>query len=100
MVSAKLRRDVPKGNMKTYPMQLVVADLMFLRDAGVVIDEEMFESVLRYENMHRNFAPCPDCRVTTFSQHDPQCRYASVLWLPDWFEIIQAREIDREKSKS
>jgi hypothetical protein len=77
--------------MKTYSVQFVLADLMFLRDAGVVIDDEMFRSVLHYENMHRNVAPCSDCRVTTFSQHDPLCRYASVLWLPDWFEIIQDR---------
>jgi hypothetical protein len=82
--------------MNSIPVQFVLADLMFLRDAGVVIGDEMFESVLRYENMHRDFAPCPDCRVTTLHQHDPVCRYASVLWSPNWFEIIQAREANRE----
>jgi|SRR5579872_2098559 len=95
LVSAKPRRDVPKGNMKTYPLQLVLADLMFLRDAGVVIDDETFTSVLRYENMHRDFASCSDCGVTTFSQHDSLCRYASVLWLPEWFESVQARDRNR-----
>jgi hypothetical protein len=96
VVSAKPRRDVPKGNMKTYSVQFVLADLMFLRDAGVVIDDEMFTSVLRYENMHRNFASCSDCGVTTFNQHDSECRYASALWLPEWYEIIQARDTNRE----
>jgi len=60
--------QVPSGTE-----QFVVADLMFLL-AKVRIDEEMFVSVLRYENTHRNFAPCPDCRATTLSQHDPSCR--------------------------
>jgi hypothetical protein len=72
--------------------QFVLSDLMFLRDAQVRIDDEMFVSVLHYENMHRDFAPCSDCRVTTFGQHDPLCRYASVLWLPNWFETVQARD--------
>jgi hypothetical protein len=75
--------------------QLVLNDLIFLRAAGVVIDDETFTSVLRYENMHRDFALCSGCHATTFSQHDPLCRYASVLWLPDWFEIIRAREANR-----
>jgi hypothetical protein len=72
----------------------VLGDLIFFRDASIQIDEEMFVSVLQYENMHRDFAPCSGCRVTTFSQHDPLCRYASVLWLPEWHEIVQAREAD------
>jgi hypothetical protein len=80
--------------MKAYSVQFVLADLMILREAQVRIDDEMFGSVLRYENMHRNVAPCLDCGVTTFNQHDPQCRYGSVLWLPDWFEIVQAREVN------
>ena len=81
--------------MNSIPVQLILEDLIVLRDAGVVIDDEMFGSVLRYENMHRNFSPCPDCDVTTFSQHDPVCRYASLLWEPDWYEIVQARDRNR-----
>jgi hypothetical protein len=81
-----------REKMNSIPVQFVVADLIFLRDAGVVIDEETFVSVLHFENTHRNFAQCSGCGAVTFSQHDPLCRYASVLFLPDWFEIIQSRE--------
>jgi len=76
-------------------VQLVIDDLMFLREAHIQIDDEMFTSVLHYENMHRDFTPCRGCKVTTFSQHDSMCRHASLLWIPEWFEIIQAREANR-----
>jgi hypothetical protein len=81
---------------QTATVQLVIADLMFLREAHIRIDDETFTSVLRYENMHRNFGPCLGCRATTFSQHDSMCRHASVLWIPEWFEIVQAREANRK----
>jgi hypothetical protein len=80
---------------QTETVQLVLDDLMFLREAHIQIDDETFMSVLLYENMHRDFTPCSGCSVTTFGQHDPLCRHASVLWLPEWFDIIQAREEDR-----
>jgi hypothetical protein len=76
-------------------VQWDIGDLMFLREAHIRIDDETFTSVLHYENMHRDFAPCPDCRATTFTQHDSLCRYASLLWEPDWYEIVEARDRNR-----
>jgi hypothetical protein len=84
-----------EARVPTGTAQFVLADLIFFRDARIRIDEEMFVSVLHYENMHKNCAPCFDCGVKTFSQHDCLCRHASVLWLPDWFEIVQDRERNR-----
>ena len=69
-------------------VQWDIDDLCFLREAHIRIDDESFMSVLLYENMHRDFTPCRGCKVTTFSQHDSMCRHASVLWIPEWFEII------------
>jgi hypothetical protein len=83
-------------NRPSATVQLVIDDLMFLREAHIQIDDETFMSVLLYENMHRNFSNCPDCHATTFSQHDSMCRHASVLWIPEWFEIVQAREANRK----
>jgi len=82
-------------NRPSATVQLDLTDLMFLREAHIRIDDETFTSVLLSENMHRNIGPCLGCRVTTFSQHDSMCRHASVLWLPDWFEIVQARDRNR-----
>ena len=84
---ANIEARVPTGTT-----QLVLDDLMFLREAHIRIDDETFTSVLRHENLHRDFGSCSDCGVTTFSQHDRMCRRASVLWLPNWFEIVQARD--------
>jgi hypothetical protein len=77
-------------------MQWTIHDLILLKDAGIRIDAADFASVLACENLHRNFSACPDCCAVSFTQHQPSCRWASVLWLPDWFEIMQAR--DREQT--
>jgi hypothetical protein len=89
-----------EAKIPTQTTQFVLADLIFFRDASIQVDEEMFVSVLHHENMHRDFAPCSDCRVTTFHQHDPACRYASVLWVPEWYEIVEAREAARIRENS
>jgi hypothetical protein len=70
-------------------MQWTLADLILLRGLRIAIDPEMFAKVLRTENIHRNFAPCSGCGVPTFCLHQFWCPYASVLWLPDWFEVVQ-----------
>jgi hypothetical protein len=67
-------------------MQWTIEDLEFLKLTGIQIDAEDFEAVHRYENTHRNLSPCSDCGVATFGQHEATCRWATLLWLPRWYE--------------
>jgi hypothetical protein len=68
-----------------------IQDFVFLKQGGIHIDEETFVQVREEENTHRNFTTCPGCCAMTFSQHQPSCSRASVLFLPNWFETVQAR---------
>jgi hypothetical protein len=72
--------------------QWTIHDLILLKDAGVLIDAADFVSVLRYENLHRNFSACSHCCAVTWTQHQPSCPWASVLHDKNWFEILQGRE--------
>ncbi len=69
-------------------MQWVLQDLMFLREAGIGIDADLFAQVLESENTHRNFAPCTGCGVRTFGQHLSYCPWASILFEENWFKVV------------
>jgi hypothetical protein len=73
-------------------MQWVLQDLVFMRESGVLIDRETFDSVLAYENCNRNLIDCLVCGTPSMGQHASFCPDASVLWTVNWFEIVQARE--------
>jgi len=64
-------------------------DLLFLREAGVVIDADLFEQVRTEENMHRDFASCSGCGAVTYSQHSSECPRATILFEPLWFELVK-----------
>jgi hypothetical protein len=70
---------------------LTIFDLIFLRDAGVVIEAEDFARALQYENKHRDFMPFAGCCAITYSQHQPSCPRASILFEHDWFERLDER---------
>lgn len=75
-------------------MQWTLKDLMVLRDAGVAIDRELFDSVLEYENCNRNFAPCSICNTPSLGQHASFCDHASILWDIAWAEILRQRQLE------
>jgi hypothetical protein len=69
-------------------------DLILLREADVAIDTDVFAAAFEYEN--RNYTsvalPCVDCGATPLAQHSIECKHATILVLPDWYEEIQRRE--------
>jgi hypothetical protein len=71
---------------------LTLHDLILLKDAGVLIDAADFAGVLEYENLNRNLSSCPCCCAITWTQHQPSCLWASILFDENWFDIVQARE--------
>ncbi len=68
-------------------------DLVLLRDAGVMIDADIFAEAFEFEN--RNYLsvalPCDECGAAPLKQHDLDCSHASILVLPDWYEELQRR---------
>ena len=68
---------------------MTLYDLFFLRTIGVLIDPDDFARVLRYENKHRDFRACTGCCAISYTQHQPSCPRASVLFEPDWFERLR-----------
>lgn len=70
------------------PPLITLFDLILLHDAGVEIDAEDFARALHYENKHRDFGSCTGCCAITYTQHQPNCPRASVLFEPDWFERL------------
>jgi hypothetical protein len=77
-------------------MQWTLQDLIALRDAGVAIDRETFDSVLAYENCNRNLSECQLCKTPSMGQHASFCDRASILWDIEWYEIIRQRELESE----
>jgi len=69
-------------------VQLVLADLMFFREAGVSTDRDTVDSVLAYENCNRNLTDCLACGTPSMGQHANFCKWASILWEPDWYRRI------------
>jgi hypothetical protein len=69
-----------------------IRDLVFLRDAGVKIDTDIFADAFEYENRnYRSIAlPC-ECGAQPLESHKLECKHATVLVLPDWYEIVSAR---------
>jgi len=72
--------------------QLVLADLVRMRDQGVTISRGDSRSVFLYENKHRDFAACSGCKAKTFEQHETSCSRATVLAQSDWYEELQRRK--------
>ncbi len=70
-------------------LSLTTHDLLFLRATGIRIDAEDFAKVLQFENKHRDFMPCAGCCAITYTQHQPSCPRASLLFEPDWFDRMQ-----------
>jgi hypothetical protein len=62
-------------------------DLVLLRDAGVKIDADIFAEAFHYENKHRNLGPCFECGARTFDQHELACSHATILAMPNWYEL-------------
>jgi hypothetical protein len=54
--------------------------MTLLYEAGVLIDREIYESALRYENCNRNLAECSSCLTPPNGQHASECPFASILW--------------------
>ena len=77
--------------VKARPKQLVLADLVRMREQGLTISREDFRSVFLRENKHKNFAACSGCGAQTFEQHETSCSRATVLVQPDWYEELQRR---------
>lgn len=77
-------------------MQWVLQDLMFLREAGISIDRETFDSVLAYENCNWGLYDCALCGTPSMGQHANFCKLASILWESDWYQRVQEVE-DRPK---
>jgi hypothetical protein len=78
--------------VKARPKQLVLADLVRMREQGLAISREDFRSVFLCENKHRDFAACSGCGAKTFEQHETSCSLATVLVQPDWYEELQRRK--------
>jgi hypothetical protein len=72
--------------------QLVLADLVRMREQGLTISREDFRSAFLYENKHRDFAACSGCGAKTFEQHEMSCSRATVLVQPDCYEELQRRK--------
>jgi hypothetical protein len=72
--------------------QLVLADLVRLREQGLTISRKEFRSVFLRENKHRDFAACSGCGAKTFEQHETSCSRATALVQPDWYEELQQRK--------
>ena len=64
---------------KANKVQWVFQDLIFLREAGIRVDPDLFKSILKYENKNYNFAPC-ECGARSLEQHHMECPWSSVLW--------------------
>jgi hypothetical protein len=78
--------------VKARPKQLVLPDLVRMRDQGVPISREDSRSVFLCENKHRDFAACSGCGAKTFEQHETSCSRATVLVQPDWYEELQRKK--------
>jgi len=79
-------------SVKARPIQLVLADLVRMRDQGLTVSREDFRSAFLYENKHRDFAACSGCGAKTFEQHETSCSRATVLAQSDWYEELQRRK--------
>ena len=75
-------------------MQWTLHDLIVLRDAGVGIDRQIFDSALAYENCNRDFSECHICKTPSLGQHASFCDRASILWDIEWHEILRQRELE------
>jgi hypothetical protein len=71
-------------------MSWTVDDLMLLKDAGVQIDADIFAEAFEHEN--KNYTsialPCDGCGAPPLAQHSIECKHATVLALPDWYERV------------
>ncbi len=66
-------------------------DLVFARQAGILVDAADFARILTYENKHRDIAACHECHVSSGEQHKTECGRSSILTLPNWFEELAHR---------
>jgi hypothetical protein len=80
-------------------MQWTLQDLVVLRDVGIAIDRETFDSVLAYENCNRNLCGCSVCKTPSMGQHASFCPRASLLWDIGWYDLHQQREHDWEPTE-
>ncbi len=72
-------KDGSNGDRTTH---WTVADLAFLQDIGVDVDEligERIEEMHRQENMHRDFGDCHGCGAKTYESHAHGCPRESIL---------------------
>jgi hypothetical protein len=70
---------------------MTLSDLVFLKQAGVFIDVDIFANVFEYENKHRDFSTCHGCGAETWQQHRLECPRSSILTMADWYVEIQRR---------
>jgi hypothetical protein len=78
---------------KQMQMQWTLADLVFLHDLRIAVDIQTFAAARDAENTHRDFASCSGCGAQTFTQHDPTCPRASILWEPLWYEMLKDQDL-------
>ena len=69
--------------VKARPKQLVLADLVRMREQGLTIIREDFRCVFLHENKHRDFAACSGCGAKTSEQHETSCSRTTALVQPD-----------------
>jgi hypothetical protein len=74
---------------------MTLPDLVFLKQAAVLIDVESFAEALEYENKHLDFSACHGCGAVTWEQHKLECPRSSILAMPDWYHEIQRRDASR-----
>ena len=74
---------------------MTLGDLVFLKQAGIVIDVDVFAEALEYENKHRDFTTCHGCHAVTWQQHKLECPRSSILAMPDWYAEFQRRDANR-----
>jgi hypothetical protein len=77
---------------------LVLGDLVFLKSAGISVDQE-FAQVFAYENKHRDFSACHGCGAKTYEQHSLECPSATVLTRVDWVDVVQGRQRERKEQR-
>jgi len=73
---------------------MTLQDLVFLKQAGILIDVDVFAEALEYENKHRDFSTCHGCGAVTWQQHKPECPRSSILGMADWYVEVQRRYKD------
>jgi len=74
---------------------MTLPDLVFLKQAGILIDVDVFAEALEYENKHRDFTTCHGCQAVTWEQHKFDCPRSSILAMPDWYREFQRRDASR-----